>query len=51
MYEKDSTNNMIYMPSQLKWIPMSSGNKDYQKFLQYLADEELTLDDINEYGS
>lgn len=31
------------------WIPMDDSNTDYQIFLQYLSDNNLTIDDIPLY--
>jgi len=38
-------NFIIKMPEGM-WIPWDLNNSDYQAFLQYLVDNNLTIDDI-----
>lgn len=37
--------SIIKMPEEM-WIPIAEGNTDYQQFLTYLSDNNLTIDDI-----
>jgi hypothetical protein len=47
MYAKSE--DMIIRLSDTAWIPLEPMNTDYAEFLQYLAANNLTLDDIPEY--
>lgn len=51
MYHKYITDyaQLIIRDSDGAWIPMDPNNTDYQQFLQYLADNNLTLNDIPDY--
>jgi len=44
-YQPLEPGNIIKMPEQM-WIPMNEANSDYQTFLLYLSDNNLTIDDI-----
>lgn len=41
--------DMIVRVSDGAWIPQEPMNTDYAEFLQYLAANNLTIDDIEEY--
>lgn len=47
MYEK--TAEFIVRMSDIAWIPKNPDNSDYQRFLEYLEDNKLTIDDIPDY--
>lgn len=47
MYQK--TNDFIIRLSDSAWIPKDTDNTDYQQFLQYLIDNNLTIADIPDY--
>lgn len=41
--------NFIIRLSDIAWIPFDDDNRDYQDFLKYLDDNDLTLNDIPNY--
>lgn len=51
MYHKLINNeyNSIIRDSDNAWIPLDESNTDYQAFLQYLVDNQLTINDIPNY--
>lgn len=53
MYQKytNEGETMIYRISDGAWIPVNPDNSDYRVFLQYLTDNNLTLNDIPNYNA